>query len=277
MKTFLQGIVVGMGAVAPGLSGSILLVIFGLYQKIVHTVSNIFKDFKKNLLFLFPLAISIGIGIILFSKLIVIPLEKFPMQTYYLFLGLILGTVPMLFREIRKEGFSKKYYVFIACAFALGAAFFFLNMGLFPDVTDPSLLQSIGLGIAVAAAYLVPGVDSFAILSAFGLYNLWLDSINNFNFSVLIPAALGLFVGAVCISLLFNLLFSKWYTGTYSVIFGLFLAVILNFVVKECPLPTPDLRTVVSVLLLLIGFCFSLVFSRLEDIIKAIKARKAPQ
>ncbi len=274
MKTFLQGIVVGMGAVAPGLSGSILLVIFGLYQKIVHTVAHIFKDFKKNLLFLFPLAISIGIGIILFSKLIAIPLERFPMQTYYLFLGLILGTIPMLFREIRKEGFSAKYYIFIICAFVAGAAFFLFNMGLFPDVKNPSLLQSVGLGLAVAAAYLVPGVDSFAILSAFGLYNLWLDSINTFNFSVLIPAAVGVCIGGIAISLLFNLLFSKWYTGTYSIIFGLFLSVILNFVIKECPLPTADLRTVISVILLIVGFFFSLVFSRLEDIAAKIKEKK---
>lgn len=274
MKTFLQGIVVGMGAVAPGLSGSILLVIFGLYRKIVYTVAHIFKDFKKNLLFLFPLAISIGIGIIIFSKLISIPLEHFPMQTYYLFLGLILGTIPMLFREIRKEGFSPKYYVFIACAFIIGAVFFLCNMGLFPDIENPSLLQSVGLGLAVAAAYLVPGVDSFAILSTFGLYNLWLDSINTFDFSVLIPAAVGVCIGGIAISLLFNLLFSKWYTGTYSIIFGLFLAVILNFVVKECPPPSLDLRSAISVVLLIVGFVLSLVFSRLEDIVTAIKAKK---
>ncbi len=58
MKNFLKGIVVGLGAVAPGLSGSILLVIFGLYRKIVYTVSHLFKNFKKNLFFLLPLALA---------------------------------------------------------------------------------------------------------------------------------------------------------------------------------------------------------------------------
>ncbi len=271
MKTFLKGIVVGLGAVAPGLSGSILLVIFGLYQKIVSTVSHIFKGFKKNVLFLLPLALGIGAGMVLFSKLIDIPLTHFPMQTYYAFLGLILGTIPMVLREVKKEGFKPKYSMFMATAFVAGATFFFFCGDLFPDVKDPHILQSLGLGLAVAAAYLVPGVDSFAILSAFGLYNLWKDSLADLDFKVLIPAGAGLIIGALIISFGFNKLFEKWYTGTYSIIFGLFLAVILNYMVRECPPPALDVRTLISVLLLIAGFGASLVFSRLESIIARLK------
>ncbi len=274
MKTFLKGIIVGLGAVAPGLSGSILLVIFGLYRKIVSTVSHIFKGFKKNILFLLPLALGIGVGMVLFSKLIDIPLKAFPMQTYYAFLGLILGTIPMVLREVRKEGFAPKYTVFMAVAFVAGATFFFFCGDLFPDIAEPHILQSLGLGVAVAAAYLVPGVDSFAILSAFGLYNLWKDSLGNLNFKVLLPAGVGLLIGAVIISLGFNKLFEKWYTGTYSIIFGLFLAVILNYMVTDCPAPALDLRTLISVLLLIAGFAASLVFSQLEAIIT--RFRKTP-
>ncbi len=281
MFTFLKGLVVGLGAVAPGLSGSILLVIFGLYHKIVATVSHIFKGFKKNILFLLPLALGIGGGMVLFSKLIDIPLTHFPMQTYYAFLGLILGTIPMVLREVKKEGFHPKYYAFMAVAFVGGAAFFLLNQGLFPNVTDPNLLQCIGLGLTVAAAYLVPGVDSFAILSAFGLYNLWKDSLGNLDFGVLIPAGVGLCIGGILISLLFNKLLSKWYTGTYSVIFGLFLAVILNYITKEiateCPAPALDVRTIVSFILLVVGFAASLLFSQLENILARIRAKKAPE
>ncbi len=276
MKTFFKGIIVGLGAVAPGLSGSILLVIFGLYQKIVNTVSNIFKDFKKNILFLLPLALGIGIGIIIFSKLIVIPLNAFKMQTYYAFLGLILGTVPMLFKEVRKEGFAPKYYIFMAGAFAFGVVFFLLNIGMFPEIVNPTLLQSFALGIAVAAAYLVPGVDSFAILSSFGLYNLWLNSINSFDLKVLLPAGVGLAIGAIAISLLFNKLFAKWYTGTYSVIFGLFISVILNFIFKEVKELGFALNgtTVVSVILLILGFALSYTFSRLEEIMERFKKKE---
>ncbi len=274
MKTLvnlLKGVVVGLGAVAPGLSGSILLVIFGLYQRIVDTVSHIFKGFKKNILFLFPLAIGIGAGMVIFSKLIDIPLTHFPQQTYYMFLGLILGTIPMVLKEVRKEGFHPKYYAFMAVAFVAGAAFFLFNQGLFPKVTDANIFQSLGLGLVVAAAYLVPGVDSFAILSAFGLYDLWKDSLGNLDFGVLLPAGVGLVVGALAISFLFNRLFAKWYTGTYSIIFGLFLAVILNYIVKDCPVPALDLRTLFSVGFFLLGLAFSLAFGQIERIVGRLK------
>ncbi len=280
MKNFLKSIVVGLGAVAPGLSGSILLVMFGLYQKIVNTVSNIFKNFKKNVLFLLPIGAGIVVGVLLFSKLIVIPLEAFPLQTHFAFLGLILGTVPMLFQEVKKEGFSNQYYIFMAASFVLGTVFFLFNLSAFPDVVNPNFLQSVLLGLAVSAAYLVPGVDSFAILSSFGLYNLWLYSINELDFKVLLPAALGVCIGGVVISLIFNKLLSRWYTGTYSVIFGLFLAVILNFAVKDIALSdsiktagTPGI--IVSVLLLLVGFAASILFGNLEQLGERMKKAKA--
>ncbi len=274
MISFLKGIVVGLGAIAPGLSGSILLVIFGLYQKIVYTVSNLFKDFKKNILFLLPIGLGMCVGVLLFAKLIDFCMTRFEMQTAYAFLGLILGTLPMLLREVKKEGFAKKYYIFMAVAFAAGVAFFFLNRGLFPDIEDPNLLQSFLLGLAVSAAYLVPGVDSAAILSSFGLYNLWLHSINELDLGVLLPAGVGFILGAVLISLLFNKLFSKWYTGTYSIIFGLFLSVVLNFVFRECPAPALDGRTAASVLLLTVGFAASFTFSQLESIQKHFRKKR---
>ncbi len=266
MKTILKGIIVGLGAVAPGLSGSILLVMFGLYGRIVSTVSHIFKDFKKNMLFLMPLALGIGVGILIFSQIVGFLLDRFPMQTNYAFLGLLLGAMPMLWREVTKKGFRAYHYGFSVAAFVFGVIFFVLNAGNFPNVVDPSLAQSIGLGFAVAAAYLVPGVDSFAILSSFGLYELWLDSINHFEFSVLIPAGVGLAMGALCISFLFNFLLGKWYTGTYSIIFGVFISIVLNFVCKECPAPKVDLGTLVSVVLLVLGFVGAFLFSKLETL-----------
>ena len=48
MLNFLKGIVVGMGGITPGLSGSVLLVIFGLYQKTVDSIGNLFKNFKNK-------------------------------------------------------------------------------------------------------------------------------------------------------------------------------------------------------------------------------------
>ena len=116
MKTLLKGIIVGIGGIAPGLSGSVLLVILGLYQKALNAISTLFKNFKKNIAFLIPLIIGFGIGVLIFSKVVDFFLNNFEMQTRFTFLGLVLGTIPLFFKEVKRNGFSKKYYIFIVVA-----------------------------------------------------------------------------------------------------------------------------------------------------------------
>ena len=108
MKIFLKSIIVGIGGVSPGLSGSVLLVMFGLYERVIGAIGGFFKNIKKNLLFLIPVFGGFFVGVFLFSKLIDMLLSTFPMQTRFAFLGLVIGAIPLFYREIRKKGFSKK-------------------------------------------------------------------------------------------------------------------------------------------------------------------------
>ena len=87
MSNLLKGIIVGIGGIAPGLSGSVLLVIFGLYQKTINAIGTLFKEFKKNMLFLVPLFLGFGIGVLLFSKIVDFLLNNYEMQTRFGFLG----------------------------------------------------------------------------------------------------------------------------------------------------------------------------------------------
>ena len=92
MKTFLKGIVVGIGGVSPGLSGSVLLIIFGLYRKTLDALGNFFRDVRKNGRFLLPLVLGMFTGVLLFSRLINFLMNRFEMPTCFCFLGLyILG------------------------------------------------------------------------------------------------------------------------------------------------------------------------------------------
>ncbi len=256
MKNFLKGIFVGMGGISPGLSGSVLLVIFGLYQKTINAISTIFKDFKNNLKFLIPLALGMGTGILLFSKLVDFLLANYEMQTRFLFLGLVIGTLPLFYREVKKEGFSKKYYIHIAVATLIGILLFTLNKNAFPQVTQPSLLQSVFLGVAVAGSSIVPGVDSAVILSTLGLYELYVSSVANLDFAILIPAGVGLGIGVLGISFIMNQLIKKCYTATFSIIFGLFIAIIPNVLNESCVLALNSTMAV-SVVLAVIGFGIS--------------------
>lgn len=256
MKNFLKGIFVGMGGIAPGLSGSVLLVIFGLYQKTINAISTIFKDFINNLKFLVPLALGMGTGILLFSKLVDFLLANYEMQTRFLFLGLIIGTLPLFYREVKKEGFSKKYYIFIALAALVGTLLFTMNKSAFPQVTNPNLLQSVFLGVAVAGSSIVPGVDSAVILSTLGLYELYVSSVANLDFTILLPAGVGLVIGVLVISYIMNILIKKYYTATFSIIFGLFIAIIPNVLNESCVFVLSS-EMLVSITLAIIGFAVS--------------------
>ena len=271
MRNFLKGIIVGIGGIAPGLSGSVLLVILGLYQKTINAIGTIFKDFKKNVAFLFPLFLGFGVGVIIFSKIVDFLLENYEMYTRFTFLGLVLGTIPLFYKEVKKEGFNKKYYIVMLISAIAGIALFSLNKDLFPVITDPNLFQSVLLGFAVAGSSIVPGVDSAVILSTLGLYELYVGSIADFNLAILIPAAFGLGIGVLVISFLMNKLLSKFYTVTFSIIFGLFLSIIPNILNSSCVLGF-NMSSVFAIILVIIGFIFSYFLGDVKNNIAKIKA-----
>ena len=278
MQNFFKGIIAGIGGIAPGLSGSVLLVILGLYQKTVSAIGTLFKNFKENVKFLFPLFLGFGVGLLLFSKVIDFFLNNFEMYTRFAFLGLVIGTVPLFYKEVKKEGFSPKYYIVIVISAIIGFSVFFLNKNLFPVITDPNLFQSVLLGVAVAGSSIVPGVDSAVILSSLGLYELYVGSLASFDLPILIPAGFGLVIGAFIISFVMNKLIKRFYTATFSIIFGLFLSIIPNVLNSSCVIGF-NAQTVISFIILIIGFGISYFlgdvknnFIKLKGKLKGIKA-----
>ena len=256
MNRFLKGIVVGLGGIAPGLSGSVLLIIFGLYRDTLDALGNLFSNFRKNAAFLLPLVAGMVSGVLLFSKVIDFFLTSYEMPTRFCFLGLILGTLPMVWKEARKEGFSKRYYLLILLAAAAGTCFFTLNPNLFPQVTDPNLLQRLALGVAVAATAIIPGVDPAVFLSTLGFYEMYVRALAEVSLPILLPMAVGLALGAVGISFVMSLLFKRWYTGTFSVILGIFLSMIPNMLTESCVLAR-DIPSLVSLVVMVLGFALS--------------------
>ena len=264
MLQFLKGIVVGIGGVSPGLSGSVLLIIFGLYRQTLEYLGTIMKDFKRKIRFLLPLLLGMGVGVLLFSNVIDFCLERFEMPTRFCFLGLILGTLPMVWREVRKEGMCPWHYALILLVAVGGFFLLAVKDVALPQLAELDLLQSVLLGIAVAATVIVPGAEPAVLLSTLGMYEVYVDSLANLNFQVLLPMALGLAVGAVVISFVMSRLFARFYTPTFCVIFGIFLAMIPNMLTEECVLRL-DGRSVCSLVLMLLGFGVSFWLGDLEN------------
>jgi len=264
MKTFLKGIIVGVGGVAPGLSGSVLLIIFGLYQKTLDALGNLFVDIKKNIQFLCPLILGMFCGVLLFSKVIDFFLNTFEMPTRFCFLGLILGTIPLLYKELKKEEFSKFYYIIVGIAALIGTYLFTVNPNAFPQISEPTIFQSIILGVAVVATAIIPGLDPAVVLSTLGFYEVYVSSLANFNLNVLAPMLIGLAIGGIGISYFMSLLFKRYYTATFSTVFGLFLSMIPNMLNESCILKF-DIVSILSILLMLIGFIVSYFLGDLEN------------
>lgn len=256
MERFFKGIIVGFGGIAPGLSGSVLLIIFGLYQNTLEALGTILHNFRKNLQFLLPLVAGMFTGVLLFSRLIDYLLAYQEMPTRFCFLGLILGTLPMVWREVKKEGFCAKYYIVVLLAAAAGFAMFTANPDGFPQITVPTLFQCILLGVAVAATAIIPGVDPAVFLSALGFYEMYVGALADLNFHILLPMVIGLGFGAVGISFIMSVLFRRFYTGSYCVIFGIFLTMIPNMLTPRCVL-TWDWGSSLSVIVLVLGFLLS--------------------
>jgi putative membrane protein len=185
------------------------------------------------------------------------------MYTRFAFLGLVIGTIPLFNKEVKKHGFDNKYYIAMGISFILGIFVLFMNRSLVGEISDPNFFQSILLGFTVAGSTIVPGVDSAVILSSLGLYEIYVNSISNLNFEILIPAAIGLGVGAILISYGVNKLLKKYYTITFSIIFGLFIAIIPSVLNDSCKIGY-NFETAVSFIFVIVGFLISYFLGKIK-------------
>ena len=145
IKDIFKGICIGAGAILPGVSSGVLCVIFGIYDKLINSVLNIFKDFKKNFLFLLPICIGAFLGIILLGKLLNFLFASFPMPTKYAFIGLILGSIPILIKQLNSNNkFKKSYLFFTVISFIFGVSAVVLeNIISQNSINDFSLAQNL--------------------------------------------------------------------------------------------------------------------------------------
>lgn len=256
LKNFVKGIIAGIGGIVPGLSGSVLMVLLDIYEHTIHALGTLFQDFKKNIRFLLPVLLGMACGVILFSRTVDFLLAYFEFETRYAFLGLVLGTVPLFYRQIGKHGFPKYCYGVILASVAAGFLIFGFNRNLFPPVDQPNFVQCMLMGVTVAASSIVPGIDSAVILSTFGFYELYVGALANLNMAVLLPAVVGLVIGAVVISAGMDFLLKKAYTVTFSVLFGFFLSIVPNMLNDSCRITSvPD--GLIAFVFTLLGFLVS--------------------
>lgn len=229
MKNFIIGIVVGIGNIVPGLSGSALLIIFGLYKKCLKAIANILKDFKKNFLFLLPIGLGIIVGTVLFSRIISFFFDKYIVATSFIFVGFIIGTLPKLFAEAQTKKFAKSNLIPLIITFIIGISMLFItknNSVYINEISINGFLISILMGGVLSCATIIPGISATVLLSMFGFYSIYLNAIANLNIIVLIPLIIGFSITSFFLSKLITVLLNKYHDKTFYAIIGFVIATI---------------------------------------------------
>lgn len=220
----IKGAFIGIAMLVPGVSGGTMAIILGVYQEMIDSVADFFKDIKGNLPFLLELALGGVTGILLLSNLLASLLQNYEMEMQFLFIGIICGGLPTLFNKVKSE---TKHHLSDYLAFAIGLALVFVMLlkpdGLITIATQESLFNWFLLfiaGIVIAIALVLPGISASFMLLILGVYSFTLTAINDRNLFYLLPLVLGIGFGTLATSKIIQICLKRYRTQTYMLILG---------------------------------------------------------
>lgn len=295
IKNLLAGLVIGVANIIPGVSGGTMMVVLNMFDKIIGAVSEFRKNIKGNILFLLQILIGAAVGIVLFSKGITFMLSNYPMITNFFFIGLIIGSIPLVYKnamavkDAAAKGERAKVGVGSVIAFVL--AFALLVVIAFTQASEGTvdihtvsvdfllMLKLFFGGLIAAIAMIVPGVSGSFVMVLFGIYPLvagaaavvfpvnmenWLGIL----FPIGIPAGLGILLGLLIGAKLIDVLLKRYPQQTYFGILGLLLGSLFDL----WPGFTFNGQGLIAVLVCLFGF--ALAFLSSSERVKAYFLKK---
>lgn len=228
LKILFSGVAIGIAEIIPGVSGGTIAVMMGIYDKMIGAISNIRKEFKKSVLFLLPLVIGMGISLLAFSHLMKYLLATVPMIMNLLFLGLVLGIVPMLCRKAGSGTPRVSHYIpflFMTALMVVLAVVGRTDAAETAQVatvlTLPLALKLAGCGFIAAVCMIIPGISGSMMMVIFGMYNTVIAALTDFNIPILLCAGVGMLCGVLFGAKLIDYGFRKFPQGTYYGILGL--------------------------------------------------------
>lgn len=225
LSLFAKGVGIGAANTVPGVSGGTIAAITGIYDRLIHAISTFFSDWKANLQLLLPIAAGVVLGIGLFASVVDYLLAAFPQATAFFFIGLILGSLPFLLRQLS----GRRIGVPQGVAFLLAAAIVVV-MGVAgrPPITEPmsELTVSSGVwlflaGVISSATMIIPGVSGSFVLLLIGMYSTFISAVRTGNVPLLLVFVVGSLIGIVAVSRVLDILFQRFYATTYWAIVGL--------------------------------------------------------
>ena len=307
LEHIIIGIIIGISNIVPGVSAGTMFVILGIFKKLIDQVGlcldevktmvkNITKFKEKNggiravgimfknifmsqKTFLIPIAIGMIFAIYFVAKLFSILNTEQILYRNYIFLGLILGGIPALFKELKKgtdiANIKKRkisIYIFMIIGFAMMFALYLLKVngiGLrkvgYEELSITMALPLFLVGAVAAASMVIPGISGSMVVLILGYYELMTVSISKLNMIFIIPFAIGILVGIMAILKLIKYLLDKHYTRTYSCIVGF---VIGSLLMVFPGLPVGVMGYVITIVCIAIGIMLSYMVEKYSERIK---------
>lgn len=258
----LKGAIIGAANIIPGVSGSTLALILGIYQKLISILGAFWKNIKENIKFLLPIGIGAVLAVLIFSKITNSLLSFFPIATVMFFIGLILGGIPMLYKHIEHKFNAKNVIIFSIIFISL------ILFSIFNSVNTVSLIKLnfidyvklFFVGIISAATMVIPGISGSMVLMNIGYYKPLLETISNltninqfFNSClILFPFGIGVIVGIIVISRIISFCFKHFPTETYFGIFAFVLGSIIG-IITQLKATFNIIEVIVGAVLLILG------------------------
>lgn len=269
---FIKGFILGIANVIPGVSGGTMAVSMGLYELILSSIGNFFKDIKGNFIKLLPIILGILVAIVSTSKLVTYALTNYKVQTLCLFIGLIFGGVSLIMRKIKGKGSKTNYLIFFVIFFFV-ISLNFLKTGLieisFANMGIIDYLLLLLMGFIASSAMVIPGISGSFILMVLGYYDkiiYTVSTITDFsklgsNLLILVPFGIGVIIGIVFMAKLITNLIKKYETKTYFAIMGFVLSSVVVLLLQL----TDFKFTFINVATSLFALCWGYMLARAID------------
>jgi len=202
MKYFVYGIILGIANVIPGVSGGTMMVILNIYDPIILAFSK--ERIRESIPFLLLIGGGTLTGILLFSNGITFLIRNYEMATMYCFMGLVVGSIPLLWKKARYEKLKKKNLLpfFIALFFMLGLLLVEMMAGPGQGAFSPERLSYPALAgwlflsaIVSTIGMILPGISGSFVMLMLGAYFITMEAISAFDMAILIPVGAGILLG----------------------------------------------------------------------------------
>ena len=259
----IKGAMIGIANTIPGVSGGTVAVTVNIYNQLLQAISTITsKQWKQSLETLIPVGIGAAAGIYGFSWIISKSYTYTPMQTQYFFMGLIIGSIPCIYQQIRVAK-TKAWHV-TAGIIAFSLLVIQAEIGNIQGSSSITTLaihnipRLFGAGMLAAATMIIPGISGSFILLLLGLYHTVIEAVNTLNIPVLLIIGFGALIGIIAASKLIILLLKHQFALTYWIILGLVAGSVISLW-PGIPIPLSVQAIGINLTLLIFGFAAATV------------------